>query len=126
MSAPSLAAQNRDHPGLVHLSDGEWGTPDEARKRGLIEYRSRWYPQELENQLEKWERLDAKGLAWEDAYKERTKYYRVRTNVPRFIFHLEIAPFLDGLGDTYTRVFKEDFGLKGKGVKDKDLKIYGS
>jgi hypothetical protein len=124
--APSPAAQNRDHPGLVHLGAGEWGTPDQARELGLIEYRGRWYPQTLEKQLEKWERLDAKGLAWEDAYKERTKYYRVTTNVPRFLFQLEIAPFLDSLGDTYTSVFKEDFGLKGKAVKNKDLRIYGS
>lgn len=125
-AAPSAAAQNRDHPGLVPLGDGAWGTPDEARERGLVEYRGRWFPEKLEKQLAKWERLDAKGLAWEDAYKERTKYYRVTTNVPRFLFHLEIAPFLDALGDTYTEVFERDFGLKGKAVKNKDLRIYGS
>jgi hypothetical protein len=122
----TAAAQNRDHPGLVHLGDGEWGTREQALEAGLIEYRGRWLPKKLEKSLAKWERLDAKGLAWDDAYKERTKYYRVKTNVPRFVFELEIAPFLDALGDTYTRVFQEDFGLKGKAVKNKDLKIYGS
>jgi len=125
-TASVAAAQNRDHPGLVHMGDGEWGTPAEALERGLSEYRGRWFTKKLAKQVKKWERLDAKGLTWKDAYKERTKYYRVRTNLPRFIFHTEIAPFLDALGDTYSRVFQEDFGLKGKAVKNKDLKIYAS
>lgn len=119
-------AQGREHPGQVHLGDGAWGTPEEARERGLVEYRGRWFPEQLRSKLEKWERQDAKGLTWDDAYKARTKYYRVETNVPRFVFELEIAPFLDALGDTYTRVFREDFGLEGRAVKNKDLAIYGS
>ena len=125
---PSLAvAQNRDHPGLVHLGDDEWGTPEQAAERELIEYRSRWYPKKMQKKLSKWEKEDTKkGLTWKDAYKEKTKYYRVKTNVPRFIFHTEIAPFLDTLGDTFSEVFQRDFGLKGKGVKNKDLKIYGT
>jgi len=126
LARPS-AAQNRDNPGLVHLGAGEWGTPEQAAEAGLIEHRGRWFTKKIHKKALAWDKLDAKkGLAWKDAYKEKTKYYRVKTNVPRFIFELEIRPFLDTLGDTFSEVFQRDFGLKGRGVKNKDLVIYGS
>jgi hypothetical protein len=120
----TLAAQNRDHPGLVHLGDGEWGTRAQARERGLFEHQRRWLDPELENDVERWERADAKGLAWDDAYRSKSKYYRIETNVPRFILELELKPFLDELFETYARVFREDFGLAGKAAGNKDIRIY--
>src|SRR5262245_54192711 len=117
-------AQNRDHPGQVHLGDGEWGTPDQARERGLIPYADRWVPKALEKDLRKWEREDGKGLDWEDAYDTKSKYYRIKTNVPRWRVELEIKPFLDALFETYKRVFAEDFGLSGKAAGNKDIRIH--
>jgi hypothetical protein len=116
--------QNSRHPGQVHLGDGHWGTPAEARARGMIEYRGRWFEKTLEKDLKRWEKEDAKGLDWKDAYKTKSKYYRIETNVPRYIVELEIKPFLDELFETYKHVFLEDFGLSGKAAGNKDIRIY--
>ena len=116
--------QNRDHPGLVHLGGGEWGTPAQAAERGMVRHGDRWFPKELDKDLKKWAKEDAKGLAWKDAYKARSKHYRIETNVPRHIVELEIKPFLDALFETYQRVFAEDFGLSGKAAGNKDIRIY--
>jgi hypothetical protein len=116
--------QNRDHPGLVHLGEGQWGTPAEALERGRIEYRGQWFDKALEKDLKKWEKEDAKGLEWKDAYRTKSKSYRIETNVPRYIVELEIKPFLDELFETYKRVFVEDFGLAGKAAGNKDIRIH--
>jgi hypothetical protein len=116
--------QNRSQPGLVHLGNAEWGTPAEAVARGLVRYGDRWVPKALEKDLRKWEREDAKGLDWKDAYKVKSKYYRIETNVPRHVVELEIKPFLDALFETYQRVFADDFGLSGKAAGNKDIRIY--
>jgi hypothetical protein len=119
-----LAPQNVDHPGLVHLGNDEWGTPDQARERGMILHQGRWFPKELEKDLRKWEKEDAKGLDWKDNYRTKSKYYRIQTNVPRHLIELDIKPFLDELFETYLEVFERDFGLSGKAVKNKDIRIY--
>jgi hypothetical protein len=118
--------QNRNHPGLVHLGDGAWGTPAEAQARGLIAYRGRWLDPKLAKKLAGWEKEDAAGLGWENAYRTDSKYYRLTTNLPRFLVEVEIKPFLDELYQTYVEVFARDFGLKGKGAKDRWIKIYAS
>jgi uncharacterized protein DUF1570 len=118
------APQNRDHPGLVHLGDGEWGTPAQAAEKGMVRHQGQWFPKERAKDLRKWEREDAKGLAWEDAYRTKSEHYRIETNVPRWRVELEIKPFLDALFETYVRVFAEDFGLSGKAAGNKDIRIY--
>ena len=120
-----LSPQNRDHPGLVYLGDDKWGTPAQATERGMIRYHDQWFDKSVEKDLKKWEREDAKdGLDWEHRYHTKSKYYRIETDVPRWRVELEIAPFLDALFETYQRVFAEDFGLSGKAVKNKDIRIY--
>lgn len=124
--AALAGAQNKAHPGLVHLGRGEWGTPGEAEERGLIHYHDRWLDPKLKKKLDGWEKEDARGLAWENAYRTDSKYYRLTTNLPRFIVELEIKPFLDRLYENYVAVFQRDFGLKGKAAKDRWIKIYAS
>jgi len=117
--------QNRDHPGLVHVGNGEWVTPAQALERGFIRHRDQWFQKSVEKDLKKWEKEDAKeGLDWKHNYNTKSKYYRIETNVPRYRTELEIKPFLDALFETYLRVFEEDFGLSGKAVKNKDIRIY--
>ncbi|NOT29609.1 MAG: DUF1570 domain-containing protein [Planctomycetes bacterium] len=116
--------QNQKQPGLVHLGAGEWGTPAQAAERGMIPYRGQWFAKAHEKDLRKWEKEDAKGLDWKEAYKTKSKYYRIETNVARHVIELEIKPFLDALFETYTRVFAEDFGLSGKAAGNKDIRIY--
>jgi len=117
--------QNRDHPGQVHVGNGEWVTPAQALEKGFLRYRDQWFPKSTEKDLKKWEKEDAKeGLDWKHKYSAKSKYYRIETNVPRYRTELEIKPFLDALFDTYQRVFAEDFGLSGKAVKNKDIRIY--
>lgn len=123
-TAAAAPAQNRDHPGLVPIGEGQWGTPAHARERGLSEYRGRWLPKKLEKELRRWEREDEKGLDWKDAYRTKSKYYRIQTNVPRYLIELEIKPFLDELFATYARVFERDFGIEGKAAGNKDIRIY--
>ncbi len=120
----SPAVQNRDHPGQVHLGNGEWGTPAQALEKGFLRYHDQWYPKSVEKDLKKWEKEDAKGLDWKDNYNTKSKYYRIETNVPRYRIELEIKPFLDALFETYKRVFAEDFGLSGKAAGNKDIRIY--
>ena len=122
--ASTGTAQNQNHPGLVSLGGGDWGSVEEAQAKGLIHYQGRWLDPKLKKKLAKWEKADAKGLEWENAYRSDTKNYRVTTNVPRFIVELEIKPFLDELYNTYVEVFKRDFGLKGKAAKNRWIKIY--
>lgn len=117
-------AQNRDHPGLVPLGDGEWGTPAQAQERGLIQHEGLWFPKAREKELRRWAKEDAKGLDWKDAYRTKSEHYRIVTNVPRWRVELEIKPFLDALFETYVRVFAEDFGLSGKAAGNKDIRIY--
>jgi hypothetical protein len=116
--------QNRDHPGLVHVGNGEWVSPPHALEKGFVRYRDQWFPRSVEKDLKRWEREDERGLDWKDRYDTKSKYYRIETNVPRFRIELEIKPFLDALFETYQRVFEEDFGLSGKAVKNKDIRIY--
>jgi hypothetical protein len=120
-----VAPQNREHPGLVYLPDGTGGTPAKAAEAGMISYRGQWFDKALEKDLRKWEKEDKKeGLDWKDAYPTKSKFYRIRTNVPRYIVELEIKPFLDELFETYKRVFAEDFGLSGKAAGNKDIVIH--
>jgi hypothetical protein len=117
--------QNRDHPGQVYVGNGEWVPQAQAAERGFLRYHDQWFAKSVEKDLKKWEREDAKeGLDWKHRYGAKSKYYRIETNVPRFRIELEIKPFLDSLFETYERVFQEDFGLSGKAVKNKDIRIY--
>jgi len=117
--------QNRNHPGLVHLGKDEWGTPAQAKERGMILHHDQWLPKELEKDLRKWEKEDTKdGLDREHMYKTKSKYYRIETNVPRWRIELEIKPFLDELFETHKKVMAEDFGLSGKAAGNKDIRIY--
>jgi len=117
--------QNHDHPGQVHVGNGEWVPQEKAAERGFIRYRDQWFPKSVEKDLKKWEKEDAKeGLDWKHKYNTKSKYYRIETNLPRYRTELEIKPFLDALFETYQRVFLEDFGLSGKAVKNKDIRIY--
>ncbi|MSR61156.1 MAG: DUF1570 domain-containing protein [Planctomycetes bacterium] len=119
--------QNRAHPGLVPLGKDEWGTPAQAKERGLILYHDQWLPKEREKDLRKWEKEDAKeGLDWKHRYKTKSEYYRIETNVPRWRIELEIKPFLDELFETHKRVMAEDFGISGKAAGNKDVRIYSS
>lgn len=120
----SLAAQNREHPGAVHLGGGRWGTRADAEAAGLFEYQGRWLPKKLEAKLRAWEKQDAKVRGWEGAYDTVSKHYRIKTDVPRFIVELEIKPFLDALYDTYVKVFDQEFGLQAKGADNKFIQIY--
>lgn len=122
----SAAAQNRAHPGLVHIDKGVWVTPAEAQAKGFVRYRERWVPEKLQKNLRTWEAQDAKDVAKGVPYKVRSKHYRITTDVPRYVVHLDIVPFLDELFPVYTKYFREDFGLRGKGADSHFLKIYGS
>jgi len=117
--------QNRNHPGLVSLGKGEWGTPAKAKELGMVLYHDQWFPKELEKDLKKWDKEDAKkGLDWKDKYRTESEYYRIETNVPRWRVELEIKPFLDELFETHKRVIAEDFGISGKAAANKDIRIY--
>jgi hypothetical protein len=125
--APLLAftPQNIDQPGQVHLGDGLWGTPAQALEAEMVQHDDLWFPKKLGKKLRKWDKEDArKGLTWKDRYRTKSKYYRIETNVPRWRIELEIKPFLDALFLTYMEVFERDFGLSGKAVKNKDIRIY--
>ncbi|MEQ1891243.1 MAG: DUF1570 domain-containing protein [Planctomycetota bacterium] len=123
--ALAAAPQNQNHPGLVHLGKGEWGTVAQALERGMILHHDQWFPKELEKDLRKWEKEDAKkGLDWKERYQTKSKYYRIETNVPRWRVELEIKPFLDELFETHRRVMAEDFGISGKAAGNKDIRIY--
>lgn len=119
-----LAAQNREHPGAIHLGNDRWGTRAEAVAAGLFEYRGRWLPKKLEPKLRAWEKQDAKTQGWGAAYDTASKHYRIKTDVPRFIVELEIKPFLDELYRTYVKVFAEELGLQAKAADNKFIHIY--
>lgn len=120
----SLQAQNFTRPGLIHLGKGKWGNRAQAERQGFVQYQGRWYPKSMQRKLRQWEKQDRKNRDWGDAYKIKSKHYRIKTNVPRFIMELEIEPFLDELYKTYVKVFKEDFGLKGKAADNKFINIH--
>src|SRR4030095_14849901 len=104
---------------------GQWGTPAQAREKGMILYHDQWYPKEREKDLKRWEKDDArKGLEPKKLRREESKYYRIQTNVPRYRIELEIKPFLDELFETHKKVMAEDFGISGKAAGNKDIKIY--
>ncbi|MEZ5962851.1 MAG: DUF1570 domain-containing protein [Planctomycetota bacterium] len=111
-------------PGTLPSGHGAAGTPDEARQAGLIEYRGRWLPKKLQPKLTAWEKADAKTLGWAQAYDVKSKHYRIKTDVPRFIVELEIKPFLDELYETYVRTFARDFGLQSRAANQKSIQIY--
>ena len=102
-------------------ADEVW--PPKDRKKTFA-YRGRVLPVKYERKVKAWERQDARMSGWEDAYKTKTKHYKIVTNVPRFIMELEIKPFLDELYATYKRVFRERFGLRGRAANGKRIRIY--
>jgi hypothetical protein len=113
--------------GQVFLRDGakgEWATPEAARARGFFEYHRRWFPKRMRRVLERWEKEDEKHVEWADARRLTSRHYRLVTNVPRFIVETELQPFLDELYRTYTRVFKEKFGLRSKAANKKFIHIH--
>lgn len=124
LAAAPAVAQNFDHPGLVHAGKAGWVTPGRAAELGYFEYRGRWLPKKLRKRVAAWEKKDARVKGWTDAYKEKSKHYRIVTDVPRFILELEIKPFLDELYRTYVNVFKGDFGLSGRAANMKTIKIF--
>ena len=79
---------------------------------------------QLKPRLAQWARMDKRVKSWKDAYKEKSKHYRIHTDVPRFILELEIKPFLDALYQTYVDVFKQDFGLSGRGANKRLIRIF--
>lgn len=122
-AAGTAAAQNFDHPGLVHAGKAGWVEPARARELGYFEYRGRWLPRKLAKKVKAWERADARMSGWEDRYKVKSKHYRIETDVPRFIVELEIKPFLDELYRTYVEVFRRNFGLSGRAANKKTIRI---
>ncbi len=123
LAAPS-AGQNRTHPGLVHVYKTGWMTPSDAQEKGHINHHGRWFKASMKKKLNAWEKEDSRHKDWNSARKLKTKNYRITTNLPRFIFELEVRPFLDELYRTYVKIFKRDFGLSGKGANNHFLKIY--
>jgi hypothetical protein len=111
--------------GLVLLLLGAPGLAGPEGPRGnLIEYRGRLLPKRLQGRLERWERKDARVAGWEDRYKLRTRHYKVETSLPRFVAELEVKPFLDELYDTFSDVFRDDFGLRGRGANGKTVLVF--
>lgn len=117
-------AENYDHPGLVFAGKEGWVTPEQATAKGYTRYRGRWLHRSMSAKLKTWEAQDAKVKGWGDAWKTESANYRILTTVPRFIVELEIIPFLDALYATYVRVFKEEFGVSGKGANKKTIKVH--
>ncbi len=115
---------SQSHPGMVHVGKGKWVVPAQAESKGYIFYRDRWVPKKLAKKLRKWEKLDKKTKSWKDAYKVKSKHYRIKTNAPRYIVELELKSFLDALYKTYVTVFKNDFGLSGKAANSNFIEIY--
>jgi len=87
-------------------------------------YRGRVLPNKYKRKIATWERQDARMRGWSGAYKTKSRHYKIETNVPRFIVELEIKPFLDQLYKTYTTVFRQRFGLSGRGANGKLIRIY--
>ena len=108
----------------IHLGKGRFGSRADALEAGLFEYQGRWLPARMRSKLEAWEKQDRRSATWADRYETRSKSYRIETNVPRFIIELEIKPFLDELYESYVRVYKQEYGLKGKGANGKLVRIY--
>lgn len=122
--ASVLPAQATQSHGLVHVGKDKFVPAAEAEAAGYIYYRDRWVPGRLKRKLTQWERQDAKVQGWKDAYKDKSKHYRIRTNAPRYVLELEIKPFLDALYKTYVEVFKQDFGLSSKAANKNFIDIY--
>ena len=119
-----LLAQPGSHAYRVHVGDGGWVTPEEARARGYMLYMERWVPAKLRSQLRRWERHDARVDGYKDAYRVKSEHYRIKTNAPRMVVELEIKPFLDELYRTYVEVFRRDFGLRAKAADKNHIHIY--
>lgn len=124
LGAAAAGAEVASWSGRIHLGKGVWGTPAEAREKGLFFYRDRWLEQKLKPKLEAWEKQDSKSADWKSAYRTESKHYRITTNLPRYIVELEIKPFLDQLYRTYVRVFKQDYGLSSRAANRHSIKIY--
>ena len=120
----SVRAQHGSHVQRVHIGKGVWVTPQEALAKGWLLHQDRWVPKKYKSKLKKWAKEDAKVNGFKDAYRVKTKHYRIKTNAPRHIVELEISPFLDELYRTYVKVFKADFGLKGKAADKNHINIY--
>ena len=102
-------------------ADEVW--PPRDRKKTFL-YKGRVLPVRYERKVKAWERKDSRMRGWADAYKTKSKHYKIETNVPRFIVELEIKPFLDELYATYKRVFRQRFGLKGRAANGKRIRIF--
>lgn len=124
LTPTALHAQHGSHVQRVHIGKGGWVTPEQALAKGYILHQERWVPKKLKSKLKKWAKADAKINGFKDAYRVKTKHYRIKTNAPRHIVEVEIAPFLDELYRTYVKVFREDFGLKGKAADKNHINIY--
>ncbi len=120
----AVVAQNFDQPGKVWLGE-EWGTFEEAARRDFFEYRGRWLPAAMRRNVGRWESADRRSASWSKAHKAKARYYRVRAGIPRHDLELDVLPFLDCLYETYTRIFREDFGLSGKAANKKAIYVYG-
>ncbi|MBK8975256.1 MAG: DUF1570 domain-containing protein [Planctomycetes bacterium] len=123
---PDDAALPARFRGLVLFDDGSYGTPEVARERGLTEFEGFWLDRRDARKIRVWRRALERTRGWEDACSYRTRHYRVRTDLPRHLVELEIEPFLDALYECYARVFREEFGQRGAGTNQKDIRIYRS
>ena len=123
-AAPMLHAQPGNHAYRVHVGKDGWVSPAEASAKGYFFYKDRWLPKKLQSKLKRWERLDAKVKSWKDAYRVKSKHYRIKTNAPHYVTELEIKPYLDELYRTYVSVFKNDFGLRGRAADKNHIHIY--
>lgn len=120
----ALRAQHGSHAQRVFIGKDGWVTPAVATAKGWFLHQDRWVPKKLKSKIKSWDKADAKMRGFRDAYKVKTKHYRIKTNAPRHIVELEISPFLDELYRTYVDVFREDFGLKGKAADKNHINIY--
>ncbi len=95
-----------------------------TRARKTFEHEGRVLPVKYERKVRAWAKKDQRMQGWADAYKTKSKYYKIETNVPRFIVELEIKPFLDELYTTYKTVFRKRFGLSGSAANGKLIRIF--
>lgn len=112
--------------GLVHLGEGEFGTTAQAMEAGLVHYDGQWVPKSKARKIRGWQKDAERIHGWEDAYKVRTRHYRIETDLPPHIVDLDIGPFLDATYQAYTEVFAQSFGLSGKATDKKFIRIYRS
>ncbi len=118
-SAASPRRSNKVYAGRLG-----WVSPGRARKAGYFEYEDRWLPSKFKRKLAGWRKKDARTKDWRDRYKAKSRHYKIETTLPRAVLEIDVKPFLDELYETYSDVFRRDFGLTGRGAHNKLIRIF--